>query len=323
MMKRKIREAARKVLKLEAQAIGELIDRVDSVFIKAVETLNRGRGRVVVTGMGKSGLIGKKIASTLASTGTPAFFLHPAEGVHGDLGMVSREDIVIMISNSGETEELTKLLPVFKRLEIPLITLTGNVSSTLAKNSDFVIDVSVREEAGPLGLIPTTSTTAALAMGDALSIALLEERGFKAEDFAFSHPGGILGKKLLLRIEDVWHTGSDIPFVKETTGLSDVIIEMTSKKFGMTTVIDSRKKLSGIITDGDLRRLLKKNSDPMKLTASDIMARKPKTISPGKLAASALREMEKYSITSLVAINKNKKVLGIIHLHDLLRAGLA
>ncbi|HEY5649187.1 MAG TPA: KpsF/GutQ family sugar-phosphate isomerase, partial [Nitrospiria bacterium] len=283
-MKRRIAETAKNVLRLEAKAIGDLVDRVDSTFFKAVEALSRCQGRVVVTGMGKSGLIGKKTASTLASTGTPAFFLHPAEGIHGDLGMVSRDDTVIMISNSGETEELTKLLPVFKRLGVFLISLTGNASSTMAKNSDLVIDVSVREEAGPLGLIPTSSTTAALAMGDALSIALLEERGFKAEDFAFSHPGGSLGKKLLLGIEDVWHTGDDIPRVKETTLLGDVIMEMTSKKFGMTTVLSPGSRLSGIITDGDLRRLLKESPNPMKVKARDIMSRKPKTIGKGELA---------------------------------------
>ncbi|HET6466649.1 MAG TPA: KpsF/GutQ family sugar-phosphate isomerase [Nitrospiria bacterium] len=317
-----IEETAKKVLRLEAQAIQDLIGRIDRNFSRAIGLLQKCRGRVVVTGMGKSGLIGKKIAATLASTGTPAFFLHPAEGIHGDLGMVSKDDAVVVISNSGETEELIKILPAFKRLAVPIICLTGNTRSTLAMNSDTVIDVGVKEEAGPLGLVPTASTTATLAMGDALSVALLEERGFKHEDFAYFHPGGSLGKKLLLKVSDVWHHGTAVPRVTEKTPLKDVIVEMTSKKLGMTTVVNSRGALSGIVTDGDLRRLLERDRSPMRLKASDVMTRKPKVIGPTALAAKAVQIMEQHSITSLVVVDARRKVLGVLHLHDLLKAGV-
>ncbi|MEK6683599.1 MAG: KpsF/GutQ family sugar-phosphate isomerase [Nitrospirota bacterium] len=317
-----IEETARKVLRLEAQAIQELIGRIDRNFVRAIELLHDCKGRVVVTGMGKSGLIGKKIAATLASTGTPAFFLHPAEGVHGDLGMVSRGDAVILISNSGETGELITILPAFKRLGVPLICLTGRLRSTLAKNSDIVIDVSVKEEAGPLGLVPTASTTATLAMGDALSVALLEKRGFKEADFAYFHPGGAIGKKLLLNVTDVWHHGPAVPRVTEKAPLKDVILEMTSKKLGMTTVVNSRGKLSGVITDGDLRRLLEREPSPMRKKAADVMTRKPKVIAPTALAAKAVQIMEQYSITTLVVADAKRNVSGVVHLHDLLKAGV-
>jgi arabinose-5-phosphate isomerase len=317
-----IEDTAKKVLRLEAQAILDLIGRIDQNFAKAVGLLEGCKGRVVITGMGKSGLIGKKIAATLASTGTPAFFLHPAEGVHGDLGMVSKGDVVVMISNRGETEELIKILPAFKRLGVPILCLTGNTRSTLAVNSDTVIDVGVKEEAGPLGLVPTASTTAALAMGDALSVALLEKRGFKDEDFAFSHPGGSLGKKLLLKVTDVWHHGPAVPRVTEKTPLKDVIVEMTSKKMGMTTVVTSRGTLSGVVTDGDLRRLLERERAPMRLKAADVMTRKPKVIASTALAAKAVQIMEQFSITSLVVLDAQRKVIGVVHLHDLLKAGV-
>lgn len=317
-----IEETGRRVLRLEAQAIQDLIGRINHEFARAVGLLHDCTGRVVVTGMGKSGLIGKKISATLASTGTPAFFLHPAEGVHGDLGMVSRGDAVILISNSGETGELIAILPAFKRLAIPLICLTGNARSTLARNSDVVIDVSVKEEAGPLGLVPTASTTATLAMGDALSVALLEKRGFKEADFAYFHPGGTIGKKLLLKVTDLWHHGPAVPCVAEKTPLKGVIFEITSKKLGMTTVVNSRGRLSGVITDGDLRRLLEREPAPMRLRAVDVMSRKPKVIAPTALAAKAVQLMEQYSITALIVVNSQQKVAGIVHLHDLLKAGV-
>lgn len=317
-----IEETAKKVLRLEARAIEALIGRIDQTFTKAIGLLHNCKGRVVVTGMGKSGLIGKKIAATMASTGTPAFFLHPAEGVHGDLGMVSRGDAVIIISNSGETEELITILPAFKRLAVPIICLTGNTRSTLAKNSDIVIDVGVKEEAGPLGLVPTASTTATLAMGDALSVALLEKHGFKEADFAYFHPGGTIGKKLLLKVTDVWHHGPAVPRVTEKTPMKDVIVEITSKKLGMTTVVDSRGKLSGVITDGDLRRLLERESSPMRKKAADVMTPKPKVIAPTALAAEAVQIMEQFSITTLVVLDAQRNVAGVVHLHDLLKVGV-
>ena len=317
-----IEEAARKVLRLEAQAITDLIGRIDGRFSKAVRLILDCKGRTVVTGMGKSGLIGKKIAATLASTGTPAFFLHPAEGVHGDLGMVSRGDIVLAISNSGETEELIRILPALKRLGIPVICLTGGLESTLARNSDVLIDVSVKEEAGPRGLVPTASTSATLAMGDAIAVALLEERGFHEEDFAYFHPGGSIGKKLLLTVKDVWHSGSAVPSVTEKTAMKDVIVEMTSKKLGITAVVNGHGVLTGVITDGDLRRLLEKEKAPMRLTAGQAMTRRPKTIPSEALAAQAVQIMEKHSITSLIAVDSKRRVLGVIHLHDLLKAGV-
>jgi len=317
-----IEESAKKVLRLEAKAISDLIGRIDRTFVRAVELLDSCRGRTVVTGMGKSGLIGKKIAATMASTGTPAFFLHPAEGVHGDLGMVSRGDIVMAISNSGETEELIRILPALKRLAVPVICLTGNLKSTLAKNSEVVLDVGVTEEAGPLGLIPTASTTAALAMGDALTIALLEKRGFKEEDFAYFHPGGALGRRLLIRVADVMHTGSDIPIVFEDTPMKEALLEMTSKKLGITAVQDRQNRLSGVITDGDLRRLLKGESDLLIRRAGEVMTRNPKVITADALAAKAVQIMEQYSITALVVVGQEERIIGIVHLHDLLKKGV-
>src|SRR5512135_2366136 len=271
-------EHARKVLRIEAEAILALVDKLDGGFTRAVNLILKCRGRVVVTGMGKSGLIGKKIAATLASTGTPALFLHPAEGIHGDLGMVMRGDTVIALSNSGETEEIARMLPSLKRLSIQIIALTGNPESTLAKNSDVVIDVGVKEEACPLGLAPTASTTASLAMGDALAVALLNRRGFKEEDFACFHPGGALGKKLLLRVRDLMHTEADVPVVSEGTLIKDAIYEISSKKMGVTAVVNAAGKLVGVISDGDLRRWMEKTekSGENLLTkkAEDIMTKK-------------------------------------------------
>jgi arabinose-5-phosphate isomerase len=314
---------AARVLEAEAQAITSLISRLDAPFLRALDLLVGCRGRVVVTGMGKSGIIGKKISATLASTGTPALFLHPAEGIHGDLGMVSASDVVIGLSNSGETEELVKILPMIKRLKAPLICLTGNVSSTLAKYSDVVIDVGVTEEAGPLEVVPTSSTAAAMAMGDALAVALMERRGFKADDFAMLHPGGTLGRRLLLRVEDAMHVGDAIPRVRPSTPMQDVILEMTSKKLGCTTVCESDGRLAGIVTDGDLRRLLQKQPhDAFRLTASDVMTAKPKTIARDALAAKAVQVMEEHAILVLVVIDRRQQVEGILHLHDLLKLGV-
>ncbi len=315
-------DIVKKVLQIEAQAVLDLISRVDERFVEAVTLLYECRGRVVVTGMGKSGIIARKIAATLASTGTPAFFLHPAEGVHGDLGMLSRGDVVIALSNSGETEEILRLLPTLKRFAIPLIGMTGNLKSTLARDSTTVIDVSVREEACGSGPVPTASTTAALAAGDALCVALLEKRGFKEEDFASFHPGGALGKRLLLRVEDVMHSGKSVPAVREDASVKEVIYEMTSKKLGMTTVLDPDGRLEGVVTDGDLRRLLEKTTDIFHKTARDIMSRSPKVISREPLATQALEVMERHSITALVVVDAAGRPEGVIHLHDILKLGI-
>lgn len=321
-----MREQAKRVLKIEAEAVAALIDRIDEDFERAIELILKSKGRVVVTGMGKSGLIGKKIAATLASTGTPALFLHPAEGVHGDLGMVTRGDTVIALSNSGETEELSRMLPSLKRLGIKIIALTGNSSSILAKNSDVVINVGVKEEACPLGLAPTASTTATLAMGDAIAVALLDKKGFREEDFACFHPGGSLGKKLLLHVGDLMHTGDAIPVVSENTLIKDAIYEISSKKMGITSVLDANGTIVGVISDGDLRRWMEKTEKSgevlLSKSAREIMTKKPKTISKEALAAEAVAIMEKNSITCLLVSNSNARPEGVIHLHDLLKAGV-
>src|SRR3989337_1591546 len=315
-------EQAKRVLMIESKAIASLVDRIGENFVHAAELIYRCSGRVVVTGMGKSGIIGKKIASTLASVGTPALFLHPAEGVHGDLGMVTRGDVIVCLSNSGETEELLKLLPVIKRFNIKLIAITGNTKSTLAKNSDVVLDASVDEEACPWDIVPTASTTASLAMGAAIAIALLDKRGFKKEDFALFHPAGSLGKSLLLTVNDLMHKGDAIPIVRENAPLKDVIYEISSKKMGVTAVVDGKRVLKGIVTDGDLRRLLEKKRDIFEITASEIMSKNPKTIDKDELAAKALKIMEQYSITSLLIVDGKNSPTGIVHLHDLLKAGV-
>lgn len=321
-----MKEQAKRVLRIEAEAVTALIDRIDEQFVQAVEMILHCEGRVVVTGMGKSGLIGKKIAATLASTGTPALFLHPAEGIHGDLGMVMRGDTVIALSNSGETDELSRMLPSLKRLGIRIIALTGNPESTLAKNSDVVIDVSVKEEACPLGLAPTASTTATLAMGDALAVALLDQRGFKEEDFACFHPGGALGKKLLLRVRDLMHTGDEIPVVFENTLIKDAIYEISSKKMGVTAVVNASGKLIGIISDGDLRRWMEKTEKTgenlLSKEAKDIMTKNPKIANMDSLAAEAVSIMERNAITCLIVANAEAVPEGVIHLHDLLKAGV-
>jgi len=317
-------EEAKRVLRVEAQSILDLAERIDENFLRAVELLYPCEGKVVLMGMGKSGLIGRKIASTFASTGTPAFFLHPAEGVNGDFGMLAKEDVVIAISKSGETREILEVLPLIKRNGNRLITLTGNLNSTLSKAGDVSLNVHVKEEACPLGLAPTASTTATLALGDALAITLMEKKGFKEEDFALLHPGGTLGKKLLLKVADLMHVGEAFPMVSEKALMKDAIFEITSKRLGVTGVCNGKGHLVGVITDGDLRRALEKFNDFLNRKASEVMTRNPKWIEKDALAAKAVQRMEEYSITSLFVFNKagDKVPMGIIHLHDLLKAGV-
>lgn len=312
----------RRVLQIEARAVQTLIDRLDERFTQAVDLLYNCKGKVVVSGMGKSGLIGQKIAATLASTGTPAFFLHPAEGVHGDLGMLARRDALIAISNSGETKEILQLLPYIERMGVPTVGMTGKMDSTLAKHSDVVLDVSVSEEACPMGLAPTASTTAALAMGDALAVALLQKRGFRSEDFAQFHPGGTLGRRLLIKVRDLMHVGEELPRVQEQATASDAISEISAKKLGMTTVVDRTGALVGVITDGDLRRFVQKGGDVIKASAGTLASRTPRTIEPDDLAARAVEMMERFSITTLVVMEGERRIVGVIHLHDLLKNGI-
>ncbi len=310
-------DTARKVLEIEAKTLGELVSRLDQRFVRAIEILYACQARVVVTGMGKSGLIGQKISATLSSTGTPSFFLHPAEALHGDLGKLVRNDALVALSYSGETEELLRLLETVKRLAIPLITLTGNPSSTLAQASDVVIDVSVREEACPLGLAPTASTTAMVAMGDALAMALLERRGFKEEDYAALHPGGELGVKLR-RVENVMHTGDQIPRVRPETPMPDVIYEISKKGLGHTAVVNDGGRLLGIISDGDLRRCFQREGNrALSLTARDCMTPRPVTIGREELATQALNLMEARKITALMVVNSDGKLEGVVQIHDL------
>lgn len=317
-------EEAKRVLRVESQSILDLAERIDDHFVKAVEILFHCRGRVVLMGMGKSGLVGRKIASTFASTGTPSFFLHPAEGANGDFGMLTKKDVVIAISNSGETREVIDVLSLIKRFGNRLITLTGNMNSTLAKAGDVCLDVHVTEEACPLGLAPTASTTVTLALGDALAITLMEKRGFKKEDFALLHPGGILGKRLLLKVEDLMHAGEAFPMVSERALMKEAIFEITSKRLGITGVCNGEKHLVGVITDGDLRRALEKFSDLLVRQAREVMTENPKWIEKGAIAAKAVQRMEEYSITSLFVFDRSgdKVPVGIIHLHDLLKAGV-
>lgn len=315
-------QGGKRVLDIEARAISALAEKLDQSFAQAVDLLYHCTGKVVVSGMGKSGLIGQKIAATLASTGTPSFFLHPAEGIHGDLGMLARQDALIAISNSGETQEVLTLLPSVKRLNLPVLAMTGKMQSSLAKHSDVVLDVSVEEEACPMGLAPTASTTAVLAMGDAVAIALLERRGFKQEDFLQVHPGGSLGRRLLLRVNDLMHHGDAIPKVSDRAPAHEAVLEMTGKKLGMTTVIDGRGQLKGIVTDGDLRRFIERGGEWATAKAMDIGSSNPRTIAPDELAARALQLMEEHSITSLVVADGKGQVQGVLHLHDLLRSGI-
>ena len=310
-------ETAKRVLRIEAQALQEMLERLDASFERAVQLLSTCQGRVVVTGMGKSGLIGRKISATLSSTGTPSFFLHPADALHGDLGMLARGDALLAITYGGETEEILNLLETLKRLEMAIVALTGNPNSTLGLASDVVIDVSVKEEACTLNLAPTASTTVAMAVGDALAVSLLERRGFKPDDFAALHPAGRLGKKLL-RVAHLMHTGEAVPQVEPTTPMPATFHEMSAKKLGMTTVIGADGRLLGILTDGDLRRLMEKHGGTtLAMTAGDCMVRTPQTISPNLLASEALNLMEKKKITSVVVVDGSQRVLGVVHLHDL------
>jgi arabinose-5-phosphate isomerase len=317
-------DIARKVLKIEAEAVAGLIEKLDGNFERAVKAIYESSGRVVVTGMGKSGLVGKKIAATLASTGTPSFFMHPAEASHGDLGMVTSHDALIAISNSGETEELVGLIPFVKRFNIRLIAMTGNPLSTISRAADVSLDVSVKEEACTLGIVPTASTTAALAMGDALAVALLSKRGFKEEDFAFFHPRGALGKKLLTRVEDLMHSGGALPLISPDMPMTRAVVEISSKRLGVAVVADPDGKTLGIITDGDVRRGIEKwGKTFFDLSAVDVMSKNPKTVAVHELAARALSIMEELSVTALVVPDEHDRAVGIIHIHDILRQGIA
>lgn len=310
------------VIKSEIQAIQALIPRIGKTFSQACELMLACQGRIIVIGMGKSGHIGRKIAATLASTGSPSFFVHPGEANHGDMGMITEKDLVLAISNSGETPEVLNILPLLKRFKVPLVAMTGNIQSTLARNADTSLDISVKEEACSLGLAPTSSTTATLVMGDALAVALLEARGFTPEDFAQFHPAGSLGRRLLLRVDDIMHTDKEIPMVIEDCLLDEALIEVTQKSLGMTTIINDNKQLVGIFTDGDLRRTLDQGHDIHATKISKVMTHNPQTIYSKLLAAEALSMMQQHKITSLVVINEQKQPVGIVHMHDLLRAGV-
>ena len=315
-------ESARRTIAIERQAVEQLEHRIDDSFSKAVDLLASVDGRVIVSGMGKSGHIGNKIAATLASTGTPAQFVHPAEAYHGDMGMVTRSDAALLMSNSGTTSEITALLPLLKRLGIPIIAMTGNASSTLATAADVHLNIGVSEEACPLDLAPTASTTANLVMGDALAIALLEQRGFTAEDFAFTHPGGALGRRLLTRVSDVLVTGDDVPRVTTGTSLADALMEISAKGLGMSTVIDGNGHLLGIFTDGDLRRALEQNHDLSTTQVGSVMSSGAKTIDANALAAEAVTRMENDSISALIVVDEHSKVTGVVQLLALLKAGV-
>ena len=314
--------SAQRTLRLELEAVEGLLARIDANFVNACELILASKGRVVVVGMGKSGHIGNKIAATLASTGTPAFFVHPAEASHGDMGMITRDDVILALSNSGSTAEIVTLLPLIKRLGIQLISLTGNPDSALAQAAEVNLDARVEHEACPLNLAPTSSTTAALVLGDALAIALLEARGFTAEDFAFSHPGGALGRRLLLKVEDVMHTGPALPCVQRGTPLRDALLEMSRKGLGMTLVLEADGALAGVFTDGDLRRGLDRNIDVHQTLIDTVMTVNGKTARAGMLAAEALRIMEDHKISALVVLDGNDRPCGALNMHDLLRAGV-
>jgi arabinose-5-phosphate isomerase len=312
----------RDVIALEADALSAMARRIDAQFALACRIVQGCQGRVVVTGMGKSGHIGGKIAATLASTGTPAFFVHPGEASHGDIGMITTQDVVLAISHSGETEEILTILPIIKRLGVKMVALTGNAKSTIARQADAVLDCAVDQEACPLNLAPTASTTAALAMGDALAVALLKARGFTQEDFARSHPAGALGRRLLLYVSDIMHTGTEIPQVNETATLREALLEMTSKGLGMTGVVDKGNRLVGILTDGDLRRILNRGVDIHTAKIADVMTRNPRTETADRLAAETVHFMRTYKINGVFVVDAEQRVLGALNVHDLLRAGV-
>jgi arabinose-5-phosphate isomerase len=319
----RIIESAKEVLDIEAKSILRLKDNIGEEFDKAIDILYNCKGRVIVTGMGKSGLIGKKIAATMSSTGTPAYFLHPAESTHGDSGVITRNDVIIAISNSGETQELLNLLPLIKRFGCPMIGMTGNLNSTLARTSEVVLDISVEREADTLGKAPTASTTATLAMGDALAVCLMEKKGFTKEDFLMFHPSGKLGKGLTYKVRDLMITGEKMPLVSEDDSFQDVIKTISDYKLGMSMILGSDKRLVGVLTDGDIRRTIIKYSDTSSLSVKDVMTVNPKRITSDSYAASALNLMEKYSITALAVVDEDNYPVGVIHVHDLLRAGVA
>ncbi|MBA7616522.1 KpsF/GutQ family sugar-phosphate isomerase [candidate division WOR-3 bacterium] len=319
--KKEIIKKAKEIVKKEADELLSLQKRIGGNFVKAVEAIYNCKGKVIVSGIGKSGIIGRKIAATLSSTGTPAFHLHPTEGIHGDVGLVTKNDVVIAISKSGETEELFRLIPTLKRIGAFIIAFTGNSHSTLAKQSDVVLDISVDEEACPYNLVPTSSTAVTLALGDALALCLFHLKNLKPKDFALFHPGGSIGRKLLTKVEDVMLTGSYVPIVPVKASMKETILEMTSKR-GITTVIDSKGKITGVITDGDLRRLLEKRNDIFKMSAGEIMTFNPRTVKKEELAINAVKLMEAYGITSIPVVNTTNRPIGIIHLHDLMRLGI-
>lgn len=313
---------ARSVIAIEAEMVARLQDRLDQHFIEACQHLFQCQGRIAVTGVGKSGHISRKIAATFASTGSPAFFIHPSEAKHGDAGMITKNDVVLALSYSGESEEVLAILPYLKRLSIPLIAMTGNPESTLAKAATVHLDASIEKEACPLGLAPTSSTTVSLVLGDALAMVLLNQRGFTKSDFALSHPGGTLGRRLLLRVQDLMHQGDALPRVTDTTSFKDALVEMTQKKLGTTTVVNEAGALIGILTDGDIRRAFDKQSNLHQTPVHDVMTKNPKTITSDLLAVEALNIMQAFKITSLVVITANQEPIGIIHIHDLLKAGV-
>lgn len=315
-------ELGRQVLRIEADAVLSLVDRIDANFVAAIQLVLECRGRVVVSGMGKSGHIGHKIAATMASTGTPAFFVHPAEASHGDIGMITPEDVVIALSNSGESTELIAILPSLKRHGTRLIAITGVSTSTLATHADVHLDAAVEKEACPLGLAPTSSTTAALALGDALAVALLKARGFNAQDFARSHPGGKLGRRLLVRVGDIMHSGKNLPKVGHDSSLTDGLLEMSAKGLGMTAIVDPDERILGILTDGDLRRILTAGVDLQSVKIADVMRRNPKTIESDRLAAEAVQQMETLRINGFFVIDHNSRLVGAFNMHDLFRAGV-
>ncbi len=322
MTDKEVLDKGKQVIKIESEAVSSLLDLLDDEFVKAVKTMLESKGRVVFTGLGKSGLIARKIVATMNSTGTPAIYLHPTDALHGDLGMVRSDDVVILISKSGNTEELFNLMLMLKRMNVTLIGMVGERNSKIGRECDIILNVYVKEEACPHDLAPTSSSTVALVMGDALAITLLEMRGFTTEDFAFLHPGGSLGKRLSLKISEIMYKGDQVPKVSQDASLKEAILEMTSKRLGTTTVLTGDGKLAGILTDGDLRRLLEKHSDIENLYTKDVMSRKPKTIKADFLASFALQQMENYKITSLVVVNDDNEPVGIIHLHDLIEIGL-
>jgi arabinose-5-phosphate isomerase len=323
MQTKTIRDLAKEVLDIEAHSILKLKNNIDENFDKAINILYTCKGRVIVTGMGKSGLIGKKIAATLSSTGTPSYFLHPAESTHGDSGLITKEDAIIAISNSGETQELLNLLPLIKRFGVPMIALTGNINSTLSKIAEATLDISVEKEACPLNKAPTASTTATLAMGDALAVCLLEKRGFSEEDFLIFHPSGKLGKGFLYSVFELMIKNENLPLAFEDEKFSDVIELISQKKLGLAILTDKQGTMTGVLTDGDIRRTLIKYNNIQELKTKDVMTINPKTILPNELAAKALHLMEKYSITALAVTDENKKPVGVLHIHDLLKAGVA